>query len=55
MNFSNIGGFDKVEYSLECAVLIVVINKLGPVSRRDGDENIVEQVVPGCVGSGFCD
>ena len=55
MNFSNVGRFDKVKYSLECAVLVVVINELGPVSRGDGDKNIMKQVVAWRVGGGFCD
>ena len=42
MNFSNVGRLDKVKYSLECAVLVVVINELGPVSGGDGDENIMK-------------
>ena len=42
MNFSNVGRFNKVKNSLKCAVLVVVVNKLGPVSRGDGDENIMK-------------
>ena len=42
VNVSYVVSFDKVECSLECAVLVVVINKFGPVSRGDGDEDIVQ-------------
>ena len=31
MNVSYVVSFEKVEYSLECAVLVVVVDKLGPV------------------------
>ena len=31
VNVSYVLSFDKVEYSLECAVLVVVVNKLGPM------------------------
>ena len=55
MNFPNVGGHDEMENSLKCAVLIVMVNELGPVSRRNGDENVMKQVVPWCGGGGFCD
>ena len=42
VNFPNIGGFDKEEDSLECDVLVVLVNKLGPVSSWDGDEYVVK-------------
>ena len=42
VNFSNIGGFDKEEDSLECNVLVVLVNKFGPVSKWNGDENVVK-------------
>ena len=55
MNFPNVGCFDKVENSLECAVLIVLINKLGPVSRWNGNENVMKEIVSWSGGNGICD
>ena len=42
VNFPNVGGLDEVEDSLESAVLVVLVDKLGPVSRWNGDENVVK-------------
>ena len=42
VNFPNIGGFDKEEDSLERDVLVVLVNKLGPVSSWDRDKYVVK-------------
>ena len=42
VNFPNIGGFDKEEDSLECDVLVVLVNKRGPVSSWDRDKYVVK-------------
>ena len=42
VNFPNIRGFDKEEDSLECDVLVVLVNKLGPVSSGDGGKYVVK-------------
>ena len=41
-NFPNFGRFDKEKDGLEGNALGVLINKLGPMRGRDGDEYVVE-------------
>ena len=55
MDLPNVGGFDKVENSLECAMLIFLVNKFGPVNRWNGHENVMKEIVAWSGGSGFCD
>ena len=55
VNVSYVVGFDKVEYGLESRVLVVVVDELGPVCGRNGDEDVVQEVVPWSFGSGFKD
>ena len=55
VNVSYVLGFDEVEYGLESTVLVVVVDELGPVCGRNGDEDVVQKVVPWSFGSGFGD
>ena len=41
VNFLIFRGFDKEEDSLECDVLVVLVDKLGPVSSWDRDKYVV--------------
>ena len=45
MDLSNVGGFDKVEDSLECAMPIVLVNKFGPMNRWNGDKDVMKEIV----------
>ena len=45
VNFPDFGGFDKEKNGLEGNALVVLINKLGPMTSWDGDEYVVEKVV----------
>ena len=45
VNFPNFGRFDKEKDGLEGNALVVLINKLGPMTGWDGDEYVVEQVI----------
>ena len=55
MDFPNVGGFDKVENSLECAMLIALVNKFCPVNRWNGNKNVMKEIAAWSGGSGFCD
>ena len=45
VDLADLGGFDQEKNSLKCNVLVVLINKSGPVSGWYGYEYVVEQVV----------
>ena len=45
LNFPNFGRFDEEKNGLEGNALVVLINKLGPMTGWDGDEYVVEQVI----------
>ena len=45
VNFPNFERFDEEKNGLEGNALVVLINKLGPMTGWDGDEYVVEQVV----------
>ena len=55
MDFPNVGSFNKVENSLECAMLIALVNKFGPVTRWNGDKDAMKEIIAWSGSGGFCD
>ena len=51
VDFSDLWGFDKEKNSLKCTVVVVLVQKPGPVSGWYGYKYVVEQVISRCRGS----